>query len=338
MSVDIVRSYQRNIVESKNFIFISTFLAILLRIALFTYIDDFSIYPYISNSVLGNFIYPYFNNDSWVSFVLATAFALGISFYCAYLNLKYTLIRVKSYLVYSIVFWVFSSHVAFLVMNLHYVAILFFLVCLDILFSSYQLKDISAKAFAIGFILAIASLFSFYFLFYLMLFWVGFLFMRNFSLKVFLASLLGIISIYWLVLFFYLWFKSLDDYLALFSSVATAFEFGYFFKLLSANECIVLGINVLFLIVAIFYNQVYSYKDKIRIRVMIYFLDVLVISTMLSCSFINLDPVVDLYIYAICYSLILAHFFSVAEEKWQVYLFYIFLTSILASSVLISQN
>lgn len=336
--MDIVRYYQQNIVESKKFIFIFIFLAILLRIALFTYIDDFSIYPYISNSVLGDLIVPFWKTDSWLSFILATTFALGISFYCAYINVKHTLIRVRSYLVYTIVFFVLSTHAAFLVMNMQYVSTLFFLLCIDILFGTYQQKKIANKAFSIGFVLAASSLFSFYFLFYIILFWVGFVFMRNFSIKAFIASLLGIVSIYWLILFYYLWQKDLDSYLSLFASIATAFEFGYFFKMLSKNECIVLGINVLFLLIAVSYYQLYSFLDKIRVRVMIYYLDVLAICSILSCSFVNLDPVVDLYIYAISYSLILAHFYSVAEEKWQVYLFYIFLASILIGAILISQN
>lgn len=336
--MDIIKSYQRYIVKSKNFIFIAVFLTILLRLALFVYIDDFSIYPYISNSVLGGYIYPYLQNDTWLSFLLATIFALAITFYCAYINLKYSLIREKSYLIYPIVFLVLSSHAAFLVMNLHYVAILLFIFCLDILFSSYQLKQIADKAFSIGFVLAISSFFSFYFLFYIILFWIGFVFMSNFSVKAFLSSLLGIVSVYWLVFFVCLWQNNTDAYISLFASVATAFEFGYFFKLLSVNECIVLGINMIFLFIVIIYNQIYSYKDKIRVRNMIYFLDVLAVSTILSCSFINLDPVVDLYIYAISYSFLLAHFFSVAETKLQVTLFYIFLASVLIGAVLISQN
>lgn len=336
--MDIVKTYQQKVVESKEFIFILICLVAFLRLALFSYTDDLSVYSIPGNSVFGDLITTLFEKDSWLSFASATVFALSISFYCAYINIKHTLIRTKSYLVYSIVFIVLSSHTIFLGMNVLYIQALFFLLCIDILFGSYQQKRIANRAFTIGFIFAVSSLFSFYFLFYIIVFWIGFIFMRNLSFKNFLASLLGIISIYWLIFFYYLWLKDLNSYIALFTSVTSGFEFNSLTELLTLNQYITAIINISFLIIVISYYQFYSYLDKIRVRSMIYFLNLIAIIAILSCIFLNLGSITDLYVYSICYSFILAHFYSVANKKWQVILFCIFLIFTIISSIIMSLN
>lgn len=327
--MDIVTSYQRKVVTSKNFIFISVIVAILIRIALFVFTNDFSSYAYRDSSPLSTFISTFITPNLVLSLVLSIIFTALIALYLSYLNVKYNLIRVRSYLVYSITFLVFSAHPLFLLMSSQYIEVLLFIFCIDVLFSSYQLPLVSNKAYSIGFILAIASLFSIYILFYLILFWIGFFLMRSFNFKSFIASVLGVITIYWFVFSYYLWQKSLQEFIQIFTNISV--ELGYYFKTLQFAENLALGLSLLFLIIAIFNNLAYAHDDKIKVRAKIAFLDLTVVCSLISCSLINLDQAVDIYIYGVCYSILISHFFAVRVYKWKVYLFFLFIASLLIS-------
>jgi hypothetical protein len=324
--MDLIREYKKNIVENKNFVFVSIFLSILIRFILFYSLSDKVEMNYSDSesSLLVTFL-PNFVFDKILLFLLGTVFCLGITLYAAFLNTKYALIRNRTYLVYVFMSLVFSCHPVFLFMNTQYIALFLFLVCIDILYGSYQEINTSQKTYAVGFILALGSLFSCFLLLYLVLFWIGFVLMRSLNFKSFLTSILGALTVYWLVFSYYLWQYTLSDFVNFFTQLQI--NIGYYFRLESIHELVSLVLVVFFMFLAVLSSQLHSFEDKIRIRAKISFLEIIAVFSILFSTFVNLDPIINIYIFGFCYVMMLSHFFTLVEQKWEVYLFYAFVFS-----------
>lgn len=318
--MDFTRRYKKNIVENKNLIFISILLSVTIRLILFSSVDDFT--PYYNDGgvlwspLFTDYLYP----NAWLSFILGTVFALGIAYYVAFLNLKYSLIRVRTYLVYIVTLLLFSCHPAFIHISAQYFSTLLLLIGINILYSSYQLKDTSLVTYSIGFTIAVASLFAFDILFYFILFWIGFVYMRSLNFRALVTFILGILTVYWLLFSYYLWQKDVPAFINIFSDFLP--EFGYFNRLgTSFIEIYTFVLNFVVLLIAIVDNQVNAYQDKISIRAKISFLNITAIISMLSYFLVSFDPLIDFFIFTCSSAILLAHFFSLAESKWKVYLF-----------------
>lgn len=317
--MDFIRRYKRNIVEKKNLIFISIVLFVAIRLVLFLSISDFTLY-HSDNGVLWNPLFVhYLYANTWISFALGTVFALIIACYLAFINLKYSLIRVRTYLVYVLALVLFSSNPGFIHINAQYFSVLLLLIGVNVLFSSYQLKDTSLVTYSIGFIIAIASLFTFDILFYIVLFWIGFVLMRSLNFRAVMTFVLGILTIYWLLLVYFLWQKDLQGFVDIFSESLP--QFGYCNRFTSFIEVYSFVLNMVVLLIAIIDNRVNAYQDKIDIRAKISFLNLTVILSVLSFFFVSFDPLIDFFIFTCSSVILLAHLFSLAESKWKMYLF-----------------
>lgn len=73
------------------------------------------------------------------------------------------------------------------------------MLCVLVLFTGYQQKGRRQFVFLISFILSLCSLFDYVFVLYLPVFVIGFIQMKMFSFKGFLAMLLGVFTPYWIV-------------------------------------------------------------------------------------------------------------------------------------------
>ncbi len=210
--MDAIKLYKRNIVENKNLVLFSILLTIVIRLVIFYFTDATLHNEHIGGGYLWTGALTDFLSRGTISFTISTLFVFIISFYASQLNAKHGLIRNRTYLIYIFGSLILSSHPVFIYMTPYYISTLAFLICTDLLYSSYQDKTGSRNAYAIGFVIGVSSLFSFYFLMYLPLFWIGFSLMRIFKFKNFIISILGVATIYWLTFVFFLW-QRIHDFL-----------------------------------------------------------------------------------------------------------------------------
>jgi len=209
-------------------------------------------------------------------------------------------------------------------MNPQYISTLLILFAIDILFSTYLSFNASGRAYAIGFLLALASLFTFTTILYLPIFWIGFKYMRCFKFKTFVASLIGVLSVYWILLFFCLWLKDLDTFLAPFQTFYPIL--GNLYREIEYGEIVILGFFVVVLVITMIDYISNSYHDKIQIRASLSFLYLLTFLSIFSFLFVIYNPLLNIFVFLLGSSMVLSHFFSLAELKWKVTLFYIFIS------------
>lgn len=320
--MDAIRQYKKSIVENKNLVLFSILLTLLIRFVIFYFSKDITSNDSIGSGYLWCGISSLLLANKTISFIVSTFFVFAISFYASQLNAKHGLIRNRTYLLYVFGSLIFSSHPVFIYMTHYYVSALAFLICIDILFSSYQDKTGAKNAYAIGFILGISSLFSFYVLMYLPLFFIGFRMMRIFNFKTFIISLLGIATIYWLSFAFFFWQNNVAGFLNpfehLYPILNNALESTSF-----SGESLLTAIALILLIIISLDYQTNSFRDKIRIRANIQFLHLASLFSILTFFFIIYDPTLNLYMLSCSISILLAHFFTLVEQKWKVITFYI---------------
>lgn len=320
--MDAIKLYKRNIVENKNLVLFSILLTIVIRLVIFYFTDATLHNEHIGGGYLWTGALTDFLSRGTISFTISTLFVFIISFYASQLNAKHGLIRNRTYLIYIFGSLILSSHPVFIYMTPYYISTLAFLICTDLLYSSYQDKAGSRNAYAIGFVIGVSSLFSFYFLMYLPLFWIGFSLMRIFKFKNFIISILGIATIYWLTFVFFLWQNNIAGFLSPFEHLYPLLNNSIETIPLMGEGLLVVIAFALLITISLDY-QANSFRDKIRIRANIQFLHITSLFSIIAFFFIILDPTLNLYILSCSITILLAHFFTLAEQKWKIIIFYI---------------
>lgn len=328
--MDIIKAFKRNVVENKSVIFISFIVVFLIRLYIFYASDDTGTYPFLEGFLWTDFISRLFEN-SFVSFIAGFIFTICITLYCSYINTKYKLIRDRSFLIYIFLPLLLSIHPSFIYMHPQWISCFFVLLSFDALFSSYQYTNASGDAYRIGFFIGLGSLFSFSTIIYIPLFWFGFSYMRTLNLRTCISSILGLVTVLWLILFYFLWKRSFDEFILPFEQLYPIFHNP--FSLLHSSGIAVIAISVLLLIILFVNYASNSHHDKVQTRAYLSYLFIMTAFSFTACIFIRYDLFLNAYISIICGSFLLSHFFSLADQKWKVYLFYIFVSLYFAATI-----
>jgi len=313
-----IREYRKYIAENRNIVYISTLFALVLRWISFSFFEEHSPESY-DGSFLWKFISPFFDN-TYVSHLTAFLFSVGLSLYMLHLNDKYAIIRVRTSLSYAFLIFLLSCFPSLAVMSPVYFSLLFVLIAVGILYSSYRKEKVAESAFRISFLLALGSLFTIDLLLYIPLFWIGYAVMRSFNYKAILASLLGVCMVYWIVGFCILYFSGLDNPLLLWIDKWKNYEFPALSKQIIGFWAVFI-INALVVVFIIVYGYAYSYKDKVQIRAYISFINLLFIFSLLISVILLLQPDMSIAIVLVASSFIYSHYFALADQKGNVYFF-----------------
>lgn len=319
----ISRFYKKNIAEGSGILIYSILFAIAIRLVYLFGLDPIAAVSssgYLWKPISSLFKEPY------VSLLASSIVTVVLALLASHINTKHLLIRSKSLLPPTIIILLFSCHPSFIVMSGAYVSALLVLIIINMLFSAYHSEQKQYASFKTSFVLALASLFAPVSLIYLPLLWIALGIMRCFGFKSFLASLLGVFIIYFPAFSFYYLTDSLDMFLSPFVSMDPVKMGDFAFFRYHVFQWVMLVFFMVLMIMVIIDNYLNRHKDKIKIRAYINLLLVFSIFSLLAFLFLNLDSLVHLYICLAITSLLLAHFFALAEQKITVLLFYLSLT------------
>ncbi|MCD7973542.1 MAG: hypothetical protein LUG18_12960 [Candidatus Azobacteroides sp.] len=199
-----------------------------------------------------------------------------------------------------------------------------FLLCVFQLCNTYQKQKVVEQTFNIGLFLGIASLFYTPVLFLLPIFWISFGIFKIDSLKAFLASLIGIITPYWFVFFWFLYQENLQGF---FQPFLTFFHFDPTVVLsFKIPGWIRVGFTFMITLLGIINFQLNNFKDKIRTRIIFYFtiVSIIGIAILLGLGIISIEYTGPYYLLV---SLFAAHFFSTINNRLNTIFFYLVLVT-----------
>lgn len=314
------KSYKNHIAEGKGILVFSIAFAAIMRLAYFFWDDT----P-VSGETSGYLWSPIsiFFENSFYSLIASTVCVAGLALIAAQINAVYLLIRRRTILPSAIIILLFSCHPSFIIMSPEYIGAVIIIFLISLLFGAYNSGNKQIPSFAIGFFLALASLFSPVLLLSFPFLWVGLAIMRCFNFKAFLATILGIVIVYFPTFSVFLFLDKLELFYAPFVSVTIGQLADLPLLSFRIHEWIVMAFSIIILGVIISDNYINRHKDKIKIRAYLSLLTLIIFTSYLLFLLLNINPMMNLYIVLIVGGLLFAHFFALAENKSTVILFYI---------------
>lgn len=126
----------------------------------------------------------------------------------------------------------------------------FLLIAIDYLMGTYRVPNSSGKIFNVGFFIALASLFHFSYIIFLLLAIFGLNYLRAFRISEMLALLLGALVVYFLVSTYYFWQDELDIFWQ--EQIYNKVAFIDFVKISNNQyiELIIMGLLLLFILLS----------------------------------------------------------------------------------------
>lgn len=315
------RWFKTKIVESRFAPIVFAFIAITMRIVMFSSIGiEQKQYP-------TSFVWPIFASlfaNAWISIATSTASIFVIAFLISQLNLRFNLIRFRTALPFSMLILFLSIHPLFLPMSPNYISAILILLAFFPLLQSYQHHAPRNFAFKSGVLIALAATFQVYTLVFLPLWLYGENSMHGFRVRSCFALLIGGLLIFWNVAGFYFLFDNLDSFFSLFI---------YFGKIdhsipsLTLTQSVGIGILIILSVVFLILDYKAFRRERVLTQKTLSFI-VLIIICSSALHFIYLHQTLShVYFIVIMMSFIVAHYYSHIKTKWQVYSFIILLIS-----------
>ena len=314
-----IKEYQKHIAGNRNLVYISTAFLILIRLLFLFTIN--SPVPEVESFVLNNFVFLFENR--YILFVVSLLLTIGVGVQVSHLNEKYALVRGKTSLPYVFTILLLSASPDYMYLIFPYIGVVAILASINILFSAYHEPKASKQAFKIGFILSLSTFFVHEVLIYLIVFWIGFLLLRSFSFKAFLASISAVAMIFWLVLSYFFFFRKQEEILNFLEFEWYNFQ-NFSILQMDAIDIVLLATYTIIVVAVLINDYVNEFKDKIQIRLSFSILKLTLFFSGLMYFFLPVHSLFNLIVATILSGFILSHFFALANKKWKIY-FFIFL-------------
>lgn len=261
-----------------------------------------------------------FLENSFLINALSGLITLLNAFLLVQLNNRFALIRTRTFL--PVIIYLFLIGIwekTHLNVSSH-LALTIFILGLFNFFSMSHNKNATEQAFMGSFFVALAGLLVFPYLYLIPVCWIGFMMLRSFSLRTFLASLFGILAP-WVIFLSYLYFI---HKLNILWTVFSGFNLSFSLQSLSLIELIYTGLMLIILIIAIVGIFSNSNQASIQTRNKLNFLLWLIAVTLFVAIF-SIDQLsMFLPLLALIYALLVSHPFTLIKNKIYSTLFLVF--------------
>ena len=185
-----------------------------------------------------------------------------------------------------------------------------------IIWNAYQDRQASGWTFYAFFCIGLASTVFIQVLYYVPFLWLMMMFFTNcFSIRTFMASLIGLMAPYWFTIGYYVYTDNLQAFINHFVEIANYHEL-FDYTAITDHQVINFGFIILLGLIGMVHFTRTSYADKIRTR-MIY--EALIMMNILSIIFIILQPQHDLELGGILIvntAPLIAHFITFTKGRF----------------------
>lgn len=277
--------------------------------------------PVVQNTNILNGIEALLAPNSLLANLIGISFTLLNAFLLAQINNRFTIIRTRTFLPIFVFLMLLSSwnetHTA---IGTHFALTLIMLALFYILSMSRDKKS-SEQAFMGSLLLSASSLIFNPYIFIIPVCWIGFMIFQSFSLRTFLASILGTLAPW--VLFIsgkYVFQNELN--LNQIFLIQPSIDFS--FSTISLPTLIYLGAFIFISIISIIGLYSLSNGDAIHTRNKLNFLVLLFISLSVLSFIFRHEFILFLPLIAVVFSLIFAHPFTLKHNNFYGIVFYVF--------------
>lgn len=279
----------------------------------YIYSIGYPIYGEVSDTPLWNVICQALP-DKTVTYLIGFLLMAGGAFLLHRANYALALIREKSYLPMLLYLLFISTNIDFFPLKSTSLGVFCLILAIYQLFISYHEPESRENAYNAALLISLGSLLWIHLLWFMPLLWFGMYKFRALTIRTFLASLLGISTIYWFVLG---WCAYYQDF-SLFSvpfSILLRFRISSLAEFSTSQWISILTISGLTIISAI--NIItHDMEDSLRSRQYLGFLIIMAIWSFIL--FFLYGQVSEEFLQTACVptSLLIGHFFTVTRSRW----------------------
>lgn len=233
------------------------------------------------------------------------------------------LIRDRTRLVFLFFFFLASTNVGLLSFNATTLVLLCLVFLIFELFNTYQLPEATGKLFNVGVLISMAGLLMPQVLWLIPLIWIGMYQFQSLSYRSFMASLTGVLIIYWFVLAWCVWTHDFSMFTSLYTSLA---DFN-FFSLFVSFRYYHIGfiVLVILLLAAFFYIKMDAINNRVRVRQMLSFLLNMSFWLLILICLYGGDTDALLAVLTLPVSVLLAYFFESMRTRFRFFLYFLLL-------------
>ena len=233
------------------------------------------------------------------------------------------LIRERTRLVFMLFFLLSSTNIGIIPFSNITIVLLCLVLVIYELFKTFQLPEAKGKLFNIGVYIGVAGLFMPQTLWFILLAWIGMYQLQSLNYRSFMASLFGVLTVFWLMLTWCVWKHDYSMFTMLFSSL-TDFQLFSIFRSFRYTH---IGFAfIVILTVPVFINiKMNVINNRLRVRQMLSFLlNMSAWTFVLICIY---DGSVDAFL-SILYiplAVLMAYFFENLRKPFHFLLYYFLL-------------
>lgn len=276
----------------------------------------------------------------WNTFCLAltrkeTAYLIGLllmlggAFLLQRANYALNLIRGRSFLPFFMNMFLISTNPNFFPINSASFGVFFLIVAICLLMASYHDQDARSAAYNTSLAISIGSLLWVHILWFIPLFWHGMYRFRTLTIRTFVASVLGIATVYWFMLGWSVWTKNFSVF-EVFPSLfkVQLFSFGHADWINQVGTIWYVALIILAIVNIISHDT----DDNQRTRQYLYHLILFTVWAFVLAFLFSQSIDEFLQVACIPASILIAHFFTLSPyrfARWLLYLTFVIFTFLL---------
>ena len=256
-----------------------------------------------------------------LTYLIGFVLMAGGAFMVHRANYALVLIREKTWLPFLMYALLTSTNPDFFPLKSTSVGVFCLILALYQLFISYHNTDATDNAFNASLIIGVGSLLWVHILWFIPLFWFGMYCFRSLSIRMFIASLLGVATVYWFVLGWCVWQHDFTPFTIPFASL-----FKIRFLMIEGTNAVdwisITCVAALTLVAAI-NTLTHEHEDSLRSR---QYLSFLIAMTIWSFGlFFIYEQSSEEFMEMACVpaSILIAHFFTVKRGKYYFWTFHL---------------
>ena len=258
--------------------------------------------------------------DVTTTYLVGIVLMFGGAFFVHRANYVMVLIREKTLLPFLYYAFFTSTNPDFFPFRSTSIAVFCLILALYFLFGSYHDENASSRVFNSTLMIGLGSLLWIHILWFLPLFWIGMYNFRCLSPRTFLASLLGVSAVYWIVLGWSVWRADYSMFTVPFSNLVAIHPL----RLIGVRWVDWLSIAVVIALTVISSVNIMTHEneDSLRSRQFLAFLMVMAIWAFALFFFYEQSSEEFLEMACVPASILVAHFFTVVRGKYVLALFH----------------
>lgn len=254
------------------------------------------------------------------TYAIGILLMLGGAFLLHRANYILVLIREKTLLPFLFYVLFVSTNPDFLPLKSTSVGVFCLILAIYQLFSSYHDPMAKDKAYNAALLIGIGSLLWVHILWFLPLFWLGMYNFRSLSLRTFLASLLGVSTVYWFLLSWCVWFRDFTPFAV---PLNTLFRFNLLMPSgIGVFDWVWIIVLAALTTVSAVNIATHEYEDVLRTRQFLSFLIKMAVFTFVL--YFIYEQVSEEFLQTACIpaAILIAHFFTVMRKRMVLWTFY----------------